>query len=192
MREASRCYFIKRRKNLAAVTSGAWCYADKMCMQQQHSAVPLMCAPTMHSKTKANIQTVTSDALHFFCFEDQLVFQQFPKPRINQHTHLKTKHCNTIGLFRELNPGPLAPEARIIPLDQTARCPKPQHFLCCKIMLPPAMKPYLIKPQAKVKLRGISKPASRHPTEQKSDQTIPDQSSPDHTRASQTRQTNAA
>ena len=28
--------------------------------------------------------------------------------------------CN--GLFRELNPGPLAPEARIIPLDQTARC----------------------------------------------------------------------
>ena len=24
------------------------------------------------------------------------------------------------GLFRELNPGPLAPEARIIPLDQTA------------------------------------------------------------------------
>jgi hypothetical protein len=26
----------------------------------------------------------------------------------------------TIGLFRELNPGPLAPEARIIPLDQTA------------------------------------------------------------------------
>jgi hypothetical protein len=25
------------------------------------------------------------------------------------------------GLFRELNPGPLAPEARIIPLDQTAR-----------------------------------------------------------------------
>ena len=27
------------------------------------------------------------------------------------------------GLFRELNPGPLAPEARIIPLDQTANCP---------------------------------------------------------------------
>ena len=25
------------------------------------------------------------------------------------------------GLFRELNPGPLAPEARIMPLDQTAR-----------------------------------------------------------------------
>ena len=26
------------------------------------------------------------------------------------------------GLFWELNPGPLAPEARIIPLDQTASC----------------------------------------------------------------------
>ena len=30
--------------------------------------------------------------------------------------------CNTYvnGLLRELNPGPLAPEARIIPLDQAA------------------------------------------------------------------------
>ena len=27
-----------------------------------------------------------------------------------------------IGLFRELNPGPPAPEAGIIPLDQTAKC----------------------------------------------------------------------
>ena len=27
----------------------------------------------------------------------------------------------SIGLFRELNPGPLAPEARIMPLDQTAK-----------------------------------------------------------------------
>ena len=26
----------------------------------------------------------------------------------------------TPGLFRELSPGPLAPEARIMPLDQTA------------------------------------------------------------------------
>ena len=26
------------------------------------------------------------------------------------------------GLFRELNPGPLAPEARIMPLDQAADC----------------------------------------------------------------------
>ena len=26
------------------------------------------------------------------------------------------------GLLRELNPGPLAPEARIIPLDQAASC----------------------------------------------------------------------
>ena len=29
------------------------------------------------------------------------------------------------GLFRELNPGPLAPEARIMPLDQTAN-----DYLC--------------------------------------------------------------
>ena len=27
-----------------------------------------------------------------------------------------------MGLFRELNPGPPAPEAGIIPLDQTANC----------------------------------------------------------------------
>ena len=27
----------------------------------------------------------------------------------------------SLGLLRELNPGPLAPEARIIPLDQAAR-----------------------------------------------------------------------
>ena len=34
------------------------------------------------------------------------------------------------GLFWELNPGPLAPEARIMPLDQTANCislPEPLH-----------------------------------------------------------------
>ena len=29
--------------------------------------------------------------------------------------------CNK-GLFRELNPGPLAPGARIMPLDQAASC----------------------------------------------------------------------
>ena len=29
--------------------------------------------------------------------------------------------CGEKGLFRELNPGPLAPEARIMPLDQTAK-----------------------------------------------------------------------
>ena len=29
---------------------------------------------------------------------------------------------NLGGLVRELNPGPLAPEARIIPLDQQAKC----------------------------------------------------------------------
>ena len=32
------------------------------------------------------------------------------------------------GLFWELNPGPLAPEARIIPLDQTASCERLHWF----------------------------------------------------------------
>ncbi len=30
--------------------------------------------------------------------------------------------CTNKGLLRELNPGPLAPEARIMPLDQAAMC----------------------------------------------------------------------
>ena len=32
----------------------------------------------------------------------------------------KTKKKRKIGLVRDLNPGPLAPKARIIPLDQRA------------------------------------------------------------------------
>ncbi|RXN31934.1 Serum response factor-binding 1 [Labeo rohita] len=37
------------------------------------------------------------------------------------------------GLVRDFNPGPLAPEARIIPLDQRATCPElpPGHVLHC-------------------------------------------------------------
>ena len=35
------------------------------------------------------------------------------------HSHIEPKRC--MGLLRELNPGPLALEARIIPLDQAAR-----------------------------------------------------------------------
>ena len=38
-------------------------------------------------------------------------------------------HHAVKGLFRELNPGPLAPEARIIPLDQTASCLLHQHYV---------------------------------------------------------------
>ena len=34
--------------------------------------------------------------------------------------HIETVK-EVIGLLRELNPGPLAPEARIMPLDQAAR-----------------------------------------------------------------------
>ena len=42
-----------------------------------------------------------------------------------------TRERHITGLFWELNPGPLAPEARIIPLDQTASYipmkPQPPH-----------------------------------------------------------------
>jgi hypothetical protein len=33
------------------------------------------------------------------------------------------------GLLRELNPGPLAPEARIMPLDQAASCEREGRIL---------------------------------------------------------------
>ena len=36
--------------------------------------------------------------------------------------HPDILRVRTFGLFRELNPGPPAPEAGIIPLDQTANC----------------------------------------------------------------------
>ena len=36
----------------------------------------------------------------------------------------------TQGLLRELNPGPLAPEARIMPLDQAAICLASGHTDC--------------------------------------------------------------
>ena len=36
------------------------------------------------------------------------------------------------GLLRELNPGPLAPEARIIPLDQAARYPSLLQITICQ------------------------------------------------------------
>ena len=36
------------------------------------------------------------------------------------------RHAEAIGLLRELNPGPLAPEARIMPLDQAA------NWLCTR------------------------------------------------------------
>ena len=35
--------------------------------------------------------------------------------------------ANARGLLRELNPGPLAPEARIMPLDQAASCKEIPH-----------------------------------------------------------------
>ena len=37
-----------------------------------------------------------------------------------EHSQRHPASCRKNGLFRELNPGPLAPEARIMPLDQTA------------------------------------------------------------------------
>ena len=37
-----------------------------------------------------------------------------------RNTNGEEKKAKTIGLVRDLNPGPLAPKARIIPLDQRA------------------------------------------------------------------------
>ena len=37
------------------------------------------------------------------------------------HNQCRAGCRKEFGLFWELNPGPLAPEARIMPLDQTAR-----------------------------------------------------------------------
>ena len=36
------------------------------------------------------------------------------------HSHSFVQHEHNSGRFRESNPGPLAPKARIMPLDQTA------------------------------------------------------------------------
>ena len=52
-----------------------------------------------------------------------LTFQERAKQIENKCTAGKESIENMFfaeGLFRELNPGPLAPEARIMPLDQTA------------------------------------------------------------------------
>ena len=38
----------------------------------------------------------------------------------SQQVNIVIDKSKRYGPFRELNPGPLAPEARIIPLDQTA------------------------------------------------------------------------
>jgi hypothetical protein len=45
-----------------------------------------------------------------------------PTHHITCPTRSPRRPVSQEGLFRELNPGPLAPEARIIPLDQTAGC----------------------------------------------------------------------
>ena len=41
-------------------------------------------------------------------------------PLLRAGLRMSDAQANRMGPFRELNPGPLAPEARIIPLDQTA------------------------------------------------------------------------
>ena len=47
-------------------------------------------------------------------------------------THASTYTIAIIqGLLRELNPGPLAPEARIIPLDQAASWRESVAIICC-------------------------------------------------------------
>ena len=60
--------------------------------------------------------------LAVWCTRGVVLFQQCSSPSCLQGTapvHFFCAHI-TAGLFRELSPGPLAPEARIMPLDQTA------------------------------------------------------------------------
>ena len=56
------------------------------------------------------------DILHFFS-----VLRQWQTPEKLDISNKQTVDLHYIGLVRDLNPGPLAPEARIIPLDQRAR-----------------------------------------------------------------------
>ena len=44
--------------------------------------------------------------------------------RMPKHEAREPGENKTVGLLRELSPGPLAPEARIMPLDQAARIEK--------------------------------------------------------------------
>ena len=61
--------------------------------------------------------------LVYLCFRDSpncgltSLVPQFRDLMLNERILLQ---CQKLGLVRESNPGPLAPEARIIPLDQQA------------------------------------------------------------------------
>mgnify|MGYP006906423459 CR=1 FL=1 len=56
-----------------------------------------------------------SAAAHLF-----MVYVSATMPCCRNKKRFLAPSGNMHGLFRELNPGPLAPEARIMPLDQTA------------------------------------------------------------------------
>ena len=51
--------------------------------------------------------------------------------------HGKLYESKIKGLLRELNPGSLAPEARIMPLGQTALYPGLLCLMLCKQQMPP-------------------------------------------------------
>ena len=65
------------------------------------------------------------------CQDGRAHIQGDPRPRpdhevgvgkIHKRGLIITFPCCSRGLLRELSPGPLAPEARIMPLDQAASC----------------------------------------------------------------------
>ena len=59
---------------------------------------------------------------------------------INKNTNkMNYKRLQKLGLVRDLNPGPRAPEARIIPLDQQAAFPKVTASMTQEIMVMPAL-----------------------------------------------------
>ena len=53
----------------------------------------------------------------------------------SQHESFVMVHIGKIGLLRELNPGPLAPEARIMPLDQAASWQRHSQAISGSLML---------------------------------------------------------
>ena len=63
-------------------------------------------------EVSAILQTRTSFCCNFWSQQTLILAQAW----LNRHQIIALQH----GLVRDLNPGPLAPEARIIPLDQRA------------------------------------------------------------------------
>ncbi|KRX72788.1 Serum response factor-binding protein 1 [Trichinella sp. T6] len=69
-------------------------------------------------KPKAKLQKVTS--IHQGAEEKKSIHPSWEAAK--RKKKLESFHAKPMGPVRELNPGPLAPKARIIPLDQQATC----------------------------------------------------------------------